>query len=133
MPLNGQQAEMQWEGRARAALGQPEIPDADLSEVFGKLPPRQVGMGACLEELFFAAQRCKPPRAWPNPLAEAAHSFLLPAACREAVAALETANRLIDLCQGSELGGRELRHGHFHYGAELKEKQTKRPHHATLE
>lgn len=65
---------MQWEGRARAALGQPEIPDADLSEVFGKLPPRQVGMGACLEELFFAAQRCKPPRAWPNPLAEAAHT-----------------------------------------------------------
>lgn len=105
MPLNGQQAEMQWEGRAKAELGQPEIPDADLSEVFGELPPRQVGMGACLEELSCTAQRCEPPRAWPNLLAEAAHSFLLPAACHEAVAALETANRLIDLCQGSELGG----------------------------
>lgn len=124
---------MQWEGRAKAALGQPEIPDADLSEVFGELPPRQVGMGACLEELSCTAQRCEPPCAWPNLLAEAAHGFLLPAACHEAVAALETANRLIDLCQGSELGGRELRHGHFHYGAELKEKQTKRPHHGTLE
>lgn len=124
---------MQWEGRAKAALGQPEIPDADLSEVFGELPPRQVGMGACLEELSCTAQRCEPPCAWPNLLAEAAHSFLLPAACHEAVAALETANRLTDLCQGSELGGRELRHGLFHYRAELKERQTKRPHHATLE